>query len=413
VTVASDSLDALRVDQVGGLVGPSALRAAARRFEAGEIDAAAMRAAEDDAIRTVLRKQEEIGLPILSDGELRRKNFQESFALSVSGYDTGAEAATGTAYRQATINRAPSARAEQDFTAAGPPVFTRRPVVARLALIRNVPLEEYAFASRQTATPVKVAMMSPDRISQRFAWEESRDVYSDMDAFVADVVAIGRAMIRQLIDAGCRYIQIDAPGYTAYVDEVSLDRMRARGEDPEANLDRSIKADNAMIAGFEGVTFGLHICRGNARTIDPETGKIAAQWHREGAYDAIAERLFSELTHQRLLLEYDSARSGGFAPLRFVRKGVVAVLGLVSTKSEEIEDAAALKARIAEAERYLPLDRLALSPQCGFGGMDPIHPQIAEAIQWRKFERIVETAREVWGDRRADHPAQPRVRSTG
>lgn len=396
MTNASSQLATIRIDQIGGLVAPSSLREAARRFEAGEIDAAAMRAAEDAAIGGVLRRQEAIGLPVLSDGELRRKNFQESFALAVSGYDTGGAAATDTAYRQASINRAPSARAEQDFGAAGPPVFTRRPVVERLQLVRNVALEEYAFASRQAAAPVKVALMSPDRISQRYAWEDSLDVYPDMDAFVADVVAIGREMIRQLIDAGCRYIQIDAPGYTAYVDEVSLERMRARGEDPEENLDRSIRADNAMIEGFEGVTFGLHICKGNARTINPETGKVAAQWHREGAYDAIAERLFSELKHDRLLLEYDDERSGGFEPLRYVRKGAVAVLGLVSTKTHEAEDAAELKARIAEAERHLPLDQLALSPQCGFGGMDPIHPQIAEDEQWRKFDRIVETARDVW-----------------
>ncbi len=397
MTDAPDGLSALRVDQVGGLVGPAALREAARRFEAGEIDAAAMRTAEDAAIGGVLRRQEQIGLSILSDGELRRKNFQESFALAVSGYDTGAEAATSAAYKQSTINRAPSARAEQDFGAAGPPVFTRRPVVERLRLVRNVALEEYSFSSRQAAAPVKVALMSPDRISQRYAWEDSLNVYPDMDAFVADVVAIGREMIHQLIDAGCRYIQVDAPGYTAYVDEVSLERMRSRGEDPEENLARSIRADNAMIEGFEGVTFGLHICKGNARTIDPGTGKVVAQWHREGAYDAIAERLFSELEHQRLLLEYDDERSGGFEPLRFVRNGAVAVLGLVSTKTHEAEDVAKLMARIAEAERHLPLDQLALSPQCGFGGMDPIHPQIAEDEQWRKFERIVETAREVWG----------------
>ncbi len=392
----SSSLAALRIDQVGGLVGPADLREATRRFEAGEIGADALRAAEDAAIEAVLRRQEEIGLPILSDGELRRKNFQESFALAVSGYDTGADAVTGAAYRQGSINRAPSARAEQDFGAAGPPVFTRRPVVEPLRLIRNVALEEYAFSSRHAATPVKVALMSPDRISQRYAWEDSLDVYPDMDAFVADVVAIGREMIQQLIDAGCRYIQIDAPGYTAYVDEVSLERMRARGEDPEENLARSIRADNAMVEGFDGVTFGLHICKGNARTLDPATGRVVRQWHREGAYDAIAERLFSELTHDRLLLEYDDERSGGFEPLRFVRKGTVAVLGLVSTKTHEAEAAAALKARIAEAERHLPLDQLALSPQCGFGGMDPIHPQISEEEQWRKFDRIVETARDVW-----------------
>lgn len=276
-------------------------------------------------------------------------------------------------------------------------MVTRRPAVERLKLVRNVPLQEYRFASEQAETPVKVTMMSPDRISQRFAWEDSKDVYADMDAFMADVVAIGRRMIEELIEAGCRYIQIDAPGYTAYVDGPSLDRMRARGEDPEENFARSIAADNAMVAGFDDVTFGLHICKGNARTIDPKTGKVAAQWHREGSYDAIAERLFGELDHERILLEYDSERSGGFEPLRFVKKGTVAVLGLVSTKTDEVEEAARLKVRIDEARKHLPLDQLALSPQCGFGGMDPIHPQIAEDNQWRKFEAIVETARDVWG----------------
>jgi 5-methyltetrahydropteroyltriglutamate--homocysteine methyltransferase len=396
--MTANSCNTLRIDQIGGLVGPPALREAVRRHDAGLIDAAQMRAAEDDAIRTVLRRQEEIGLPVLSDGELRRKNFQESFSLAVSGYDVPAEIATTASYQQATISKNPSTRAEQDFTAVGAPVFTRRPVIERLKLVRNIALEEYAFSSEAAAAPVKIALMSPDRISQRFAWEDSLDVYPDMDGFMADVVEIGRRMIGQLIEAGSRYIQIDAPGYTAYVDDISLERMRSRGEDPEANLARSIKADNALIAGFEGVTFGLHICRGNARTIDPKTGKIVAQWHREGSYDSIAERLFSELDHPRILLEYDSERAGNFAPLRYVKKGTVAVLGLVSTKRNDAEEVDTLTALIDDAARHLSLDQLALSPQCGFGGMDPIYPQISEDDQWRKFERIVETAQAVWGE---------------
>ena len=238
-----------------------------------------------------------------------------------------------------------------------------------------------------------MTVLSADRISQRFAYERSTAVYRDMDAFLADVVAINRQIIGSLVDAGCRYIQVDAPGYTAYVDQVSLDRMRSRGEDPDANLERSIRADNAMIEGFDTVTFGIHVCRGNPRTVDPKTGKVLPQWHREGHYDGIAERLFNGLRHDRLLLEYDSERAGSFAPLRFVPKDKVAVLGLVTTKVADVEPLDELRRRIDEATAHLPLEQLALSPQCGFGkGVT-----ISQDDQWRKFERIVETARLVWG----------------
>jgi 5-methyltetrahydropteroyltriglutamate--homocysteine methyltransferase len=222
-------------------------------------------------------------------------------------------------------------------------------------------------------------------------------VYKDIDEFIADVVAIERQMIRQLVDAGCRYIHIDAPGFTAYVDQLSLERMRARGEDPDKNLERGIAAENAVIAGFDGVTFGLHICRGNPRGIDPATGKVMPQWHREGHYDSIAERLFSGLKHDRLLLEYDSERAGDFGPLRYVPKDKIAVLGLVTTKSAELESVDALRRRIDDAARHLPLDQLALSPQCGFSsGVGGV--QLDEDSQWRKLERIVETAHAVWGN---------------
>jgi 5-methyltetrahydropteroyltriglutamate--homocysteine methyltransferase len=235
-------------------------------------------------------------------------------------------------------------------------------------------------------------LLSADRIADQF--DDTGTVYRDVEEFVADVVAIERAMIGELVAAGCRYIQIDAPGYTSYVDDVSLEEMRSRGEDPEKRLARSIAADNAVIAGLEGVVFGLHVCRGGARTLDPSTGKVAPQWHREGHYDAIAEQLFSELRHDRLLLEYDSERAGGFAPLRFVPKDKVAVLGLVTTKSPDIESSDALRRRIDEAAQYLPIEYLALSPQCGFGGYRKI--AIEEDLQWKKFEVILETAHAVW-----------------
>jgi 5-methyltetrahydropteroyltriglutamate--homocysteine methyltransferase len=171
--------------------------------------------------------------------------------------------------------------------------------------------------------------------------------------------------------------------------------MRSRGEDPERNLQRSIDADNAIIAEFPGVTFGIHICRGNARTIDPKTGRLVPQWHREGHYDAIAEQLFTSLKHHRLLLEYDSDRAGSFEPLRMVPKDKVVVLGLVTTKSSELEPVDELKRRIDQASKYVPLEQLALSPQCGFGGIDS--KVMSEDEMWRKFDRIVETAAQVWG----------------
>ena len=162
--------------------------------------------------------------------------------------------------------------------------------------------------------------------------------------------------------------------------------MRARGEDPEQNLDRSLKAEAAVIADYPGIVFGIHLCRGNQRSM----------WHREGTYDAIAERLFNELPHQQFLLEYDSPRAGSFAPLRFVPKGRVVVLGLVSSKVPELESVDELKRRIDEASRFLPLDQLAISPQCGFAS-DVIGNLLSPEDQKRKLGRVVEVARQVWG----------------
>ncbi len=305
----------IRVDQVGSLCAPATLQEVFAPLQKGRGFGGALDRAKDEAIRNIVGRQAAIGLPVVTDGELRRRNFQESFGSSVAGFEVAAEdkAMEG-------VTTAPLARAEQDFSAPGPAIVTRRKVVERLGLARNVPLSEYKFTSALTDKPVKATVLSPDRISQRFDWQNSLAIYPDMDAFLADVVEITRQIMRELIDAGCRYIQIDAPGYTAYVDQVSLDRMRSRGEDPRRNLERSIAADNAVIEGFDGVTFGIHLCKGNARTVDPATGNVTPQWHREGHYDGIAEQVFSQLRHHRILLEYDDERSGGFEPLRHVRR---------------------------------------------------------------------------------------------
>jgi 5-methyltetrahydropteroyltriglutamate--homocysteine methyltransferase len=190
-----------------------------------------------------------------------------------------------------------------------------------------------------------------------------------------------------LADAGCPYIQHDAPSYTAYVDAKSLERMRGLGIDPMQQMTQSISADNAVIGGIPGVTFGIHLCRGNVRSM----------WHREGGYDAIAETLFNSLHHDRFLLEYDTERAGSFEPLRFVPKNKIVVLGLVSSKIPELESADQLKRRIDQASRYIPLEQLALSPQCGFSS-NIVGNLITEDDQWRKLELIQQVAADVWKD---------------
>jgi 5-methyltetrahydropteroyltriglutamate--homocysteine methyltransferase len=386
-------LNTIRIDHIGSLVRPTKLKEVFARFDRRLATKEELVKVQDEAIRDVIQKQKAHGLPVVTDGEFRRHNFQESFSECVSGFDVPQN--ISTYYAKRNVNERPFERAEQDFNEAGPAIVTRRGAVERLKLIRNLPLEEYRYAQRVATVPAKVTVLGPDRIAQRFRWEASQEVYKDLDDFVEHVVAIERQIIAALVKAGCKYIQIDAPGYTAYVDQISLDRMRSRGEDPEKNFQRSIAADNALIGGFPGVTFGIHICRGNARTIDPETGKLVPQWHREGSYDAIAEQLFNSLKHQRLLLEYDSERAGSFEPLRLVPKDKIVVLGLVSTKSSDMETVDGLKRRIDRAAKHLSFEQLALSPQCGFGGIDS--KVLREDEMWRKLDRIVETARQIWG----------------
>lgn len=381
------SLNTIRTDVVGSLLRPEVLKDARLRYERGEIGAAEFRAAEDECVGRAIALQETIGLDVVTDGEFRRLNFQDSFGEAVSGYDSGR--ATLGYYQERTGDSKPLQRFDLPLgreSLKTTPVVQQQHMIERLRLRRNLVLEEYRYASSVARKPVKVTLIGPDRISQRIDLAKSSAVYSTMEEFLADVVEVERAMIKGLTDAGCRYMHIDAPGYTAYVDAPSLAKMKAQGEDPMANLRRSLKADNDVIQGFAGVTFGIHICRGNQRSM----------WHREGTYDAIAEMLFSELQHDRFLLEYDSPRAGSFAPLRFVPRNKTVVLGLVSTKVPQLETVEELKRRIGEASRYLPLEQLALSPQCGFAS-EITGNLVSEDDQKRKLEVVVETARQIWG----------------
>jgi 5-methyltetrahydropteroyltriglutamate--homocysteine methyltransferase len=373
-----------RTDVVGSLLRPAPLKQAYTDRDAGKIAPEELRRIEDGAIRAAVRLQEEIGLDVITDGEYRRLNFQDSFAASVTGF--AARPMDFSFMESLSREGKPLQRWDPYHVADGAAILQRRPVSQKLRLARNLPLEEYRFVSGLSQRPAKVTLIGPDRIVQRFDYQNSKSVYWSIDDFVADVVRIEREMIRGLVDAGCRYVQIDAPSYTAYVDAPSVNEMKERGEDPMKNLTRSIQADNEILRLFDGVTFGIHLCRGNQRSM----------WHREGSYDAIAEALFGGLRHDRFLLEYDSPRAGSFEPLRFVPKGKIAVLGLVSTKVAEIERVDDLKRRIDEASRYLSLDQLAISPQCGFAS-DAVGNLISEDDQKRKLEVVVETARQVWG----------------
>jgi 5-methyltetrahydropteroyltriglutamate--homocysteine methyltransferase len=379
-------LATVRNDVVGSLLRPAQLKAARQQFDEGGLSLEQLRQIEDQGIRDAVKLQEEIGLAVVTDGEYRRLNFQDSFGESVTGYDAGKPSLK--LYEQRVEGSSPLRRWEipDQGEQKGTAVAQRRPVLARLKLARNVPAEEFRFLKQITGKPGKVALIGPDRISQRFDWQNSAAIYSGLDEFVDDVVTVEREIIGGLVEAGCRYVQIDAPGYTAYVDPPSLAAMRARGEDPQENFSRSLKADNAVLAGFDAVTFGIHLCRGNQRSM----------WHREGTYDEIAERLLNELQHDRFLFEYDTPRAGGFEPLRFLPKGKVIVLGLVSTKVAELETVDELRRRIDAAAKYAPLEQIAISPQCGFSS-DVVGNLISDDDQKRKLAVVVETARQVWG----------------
>ena len=341
----------LRVDQVGSLLRPASLQEAFARQATGELSEDGLRAAQDAAIRDVLDQQERLDMPVVTDGEFRRRVFMNSFA-EVAGWSLwsrpfGSRPTTTAAAPESSVTADPS----------DPTRVLNYAVTEPLRLVHNAPLDEYEFASRLTGKPVKVTVIDTDRIRSVVDLDASRDTYPDEQALLADVVSIQREIVRGLADAGCPYIQIDAPSYTRFVDPEWSAQLRADGREPLAVFEESLSADNAVISGIDDVEFGIHLCRGT-----PADGG----YHRQGFYDSIAEPLFNRLGHSRFLLEYDTDRAGSFEPLRFVPKGKIVVLGLVSTKVPEIESVDVLKRRIDEAARYLSLEQLAVSPQCGF-----------------------------------------------
>jgi 5-methyltetrahydropteroyltriglutamate--homocysteine methyltransferase len=270
-----------------------------------------------------------------------------------------------------------------------PEASTSNVVGARLKPRRRLTGDETAFLKQHAPGPVKMTLPAPSNFWV-VSWKEgvSNPAYASRSAMLEDVVRIVRAEVEALVSEGVDYIQLDAPFYGVFIDEQHRATLRHTGVDPDRALAEVVAADNAAVDGLarEGLTLALHICRGNSRS----------RWLYEGPYDAIAEALFGQLGVDTFLLEYDSSRDGGFEPLRFLPKGKTAVLGLVTSKAAGLESVDDLHRRIDAAARVVPLDQLALSPQCGFASVAAGNT-LSETEQWRKLELVVETAHKVWG----------------
>jgi 5-methyltetrahydropteroyltriglutamate--homocysteine methyltransferase len=361
-----------RADHVGSFLRPPELLAARERFGRGEIDRAALREVEDRAIRDVVELQESVGLQGITDGELRRTFFHIDFLEQLDGVIT----------RGAVTVKFHTRAGDIDFA---PPVMQ---VVGKVRHARPIQLADFEFLRSATRLTPKVSIPSPTMLHFRGGRAAiSADAYPDLDEFFADVAAAYREELKSLGAAGCRYVQLDDTNLAYLCDEKMRDGVKARGEDP-AELPRLYaRFINAAIADRPpGMTVCIHLCRGNFRSA----------WVAEGGYDPVAEALFGELAVDAYFLEYDDARSGDFSPLRFVPSDKRIVLGLVSTKQAALEKKEDLARRIDQAARIVPLDQLALSPQCGFSST--VHGnEIAREVQLAKLGLVVETAREVWG----------------
>jgi 5-methyltetrahydropteroyltriglutamate--homocysteine methyltransferase len=368
-------LSILRADHVGSFLRPPELLEA-RKSRASAKD---LHALEDRHIAHVLQKQKELGFDIFTDGELRRSNFMSDFTDAVEGFDLG-DAVTRH-WDDDKEHAAPKPVAVSSITGVvNAPLKQRRPLTGR----------ELPYLRDHAPGPIKMTLPSATQfpaISYKYGVTDA--VYSDPFALLEAVTAIMVEDLKALAGSGVSYLQIDAPRYSYFLDAKWCNWMRTELRvDVDAMLTASLRADNACFAAArrQGVTLAIHLCRGNNRS----------HWYAEGGYEAIAERLFNELAVDRFLLEYDDERSGSFAPLKFVPKGKTVVLGLVSSKRAALEDKQGLLRRIDEAARFIPIEHLALSPQCGFASTMEGN-NLTEADQWAKLQLVVDTAREVWG----------------
>ena len=358
----------IRADVVGSLLRPPYLVKAREAFEAGRTGPAEFKRVEDRAVDEAIQLQEAAGLDVVTDGELRRYAFFGHLIDAVDGFDKFGGWAIPFHDEQ-----------------GGELVFKRPVVVDKLRWRRSMCGEELTYLRARTTKPTKVTLISTQQAAAYYDPQKSAGSYPTRDAYLADVVDLTRREVQELIRLGCTYVQIDAPQYAALLDPTLREGYRQRGSDPDRLIDACIEMDNAVIGSQPGVTFALHVCRGNNRSM----------FYASGGYEPIA-RVFTKSRFQRFLLEYDDERSGGFEPLRAVPEDREVVLGLVTTKKPRMESVDELRRRIDEAAKHVPLDRLALSPQCGFASTMEGN-RVTPEDQRDKLRRVAETARRVWG----------------
>jgi len=364
-----------RAEHIGSLLRPPALLRARKEFEAGRIGRDRLTEAENEAIRAVVKLQEGVGLKVVTDGEFRRVTYSDAFTSSgISGVSIELTEDDGFT-KSATHGHRMARRIPK--------------VVDRIRWNGPQNAGDFRFLKSVTSRTPKITLPGPCYIHYRAGRGHiSRTVYPDLDAFWSDLVAAYHQEMRSLAEAGCTYLQIDETSLVKLGDPRVRELLKERGDDWRALLKTYIDAVNAVAAGAPpGMTVGVHICRSQ----DPS-------WQADIGYDPIAEPLFNDMKVGIYFLEYDNARAGGFEPLRAVPADKVVVLGLVATKVAELESADALKRRIEEASRFIKLDQLALSPQCGFSTSATSHIAVDEPMERAKLARIVEVARELWGD---------------
>lgn len=366
-----------KADQVGSYLRPAAVKQARIDFKVGKIDATALKSVEDAAILAALDKQVKSGIDVLSDGEFRRTGFQWDLIEAVEGYvDTDAPVVERM-WQGGSTEEQPAQQGT--FQAVG----------ARLKQIKRLTKEQTEFLKAHADGPIKMTVPSANQFPTLGFQKGLTDKhYKDRSELLWDIAGMIRAEIGALADEGVQYIQIDAPRYSYFVDPKWRDHLVSLGEDPDKLFEEAVAADAYSLEGAAGkdVVTALHVCRGNNQSM----------WYAQGGYDRIAEKLFGELKVDRLLLEYDTERSGTFEPLKHVRPETTVVLGLVSTKDPTMETQDELLRRIDEASKLVPMERLALSPQCGFASTESGNA-MTEDQQWRKLDLVVETARKVWG----------------
>jgi 5-methyltetrahydropteroyltriglutamate--homocysteine methyltransferase len=357
-----------RSDVVGSLLRPAYLKEARDRFAAGKLTDSAFKQVEDRAVDECIDLQIRAGMEVITDGEVRRYAFYGHLIDAVEGFDKYGGWAIPFRDEKGELL-----------------VLPRPVVVSKLRRKRPLCAEEFTYVRARTQHPAKTTMISVQQAAAYYDSKKSAGAYATVDAYLADLVHILRDEVKELIRLGCTYIQIDSPQYTALLDPELRQGYRQRGSDPDRLLDLSIEMDNAVIGDHPGITFGLHLCRGNNQS----------KFYAAGDYGPIT-KVFRNTKFQRFLLEYDDERSGGFEPLRQVPADRTVVLGLVSSKKPDMESKDELKKRIEAASAFVALERLALSPQCGFASTMEGNA-VTAADQEAKLRLVAETAQEVWG----------------